>query len=119
MDTKSPRATGAALLNSPRTQLAFTAAKRSITVYGALTARGLVAASSGHLVNTLMLVRAVLLPAVAVLLYRMTVEKIPSEKGPPRKVYSLNAQGQEYLEEFWRTWSILTERLEQLHKGGK
>ncbi len=35
------------------------------------------------------------------------VEKIPSEKGPPRKVYSLNAQGQEYLEEFWRTWSFL------------
>jgi PadR family transcriptional regulator, regulatory protein PadR len=44
------------------------------------------------------------------------VEKIPSEKGPPRKVYSLNAQGQQYLEEFWRTWSFLTERLEQLHK---
>ena len=38
------------------------------------------------------------------------VEKVPSEKGPPRKVYSLNAQGQEYLEEFWRTWSFLTER---------
>jgi PadR family transcriptional regulator, regulatory protein PadR len=46
------------------------------------------------------------------------VEKVPSEKGPPRKVYSLNAQGQAYLEEFWRTWSFLTERLEQLHKGG-
>ena len=47
------------------------------------------------------------------------VEKIPSEKGPPRKVYSLNAQGQEDLEEFWRTWSFLAERLEQLHEGGK
>ena len=47
------------------------------------------------------------------------VEKIPSEKGPPRKVYSLNAQGQEYLEEFWRTWSFLTGRLEQLHEGGR
>jgi PadR family transcriptional regulator PadR len=47
------------------------------------------------------------------------VEKVPSEKGPPRKVYSLNAQGQEYLNEFWRTWSFLTERLEQLHQGGK
>jgi PadR family transcriptional regulator PadR len=47
------------------------------------------------------------------------VEKVPSEKGPPRKVYSLNAQGQEYLEEFWRTWSFLTERLEQLRKGGR
>ena len=47
------------------------------------------------------------------------VEKVPSEKGPPRKVYSLNAQGQEYLEEFWRTWSFLTERLEQLREGGQ
>ena len=47
------------------------------------------------------------------------VQKLPSEKGPPRKVYSLNAQGREYLEEFWRTWSFLAERLEQLHEGGR
>ena len=46
------------------------------------------------------------------------VEKIPSEKGPPRKVYSLNDQGREYLDEFWRTWSFLAERLEQLRPGG-
>ena len=45
------------------------------------------------------------------------VEKVPSEKGPPRKVYSLNAQGLEQLAEFWRTWSFLAERLDQLHKG--
>src|ERR671920_1688875 len=38
------------------------------------------------------------------------VEKRPSEKGPPRKVYTLNAQGDEYLKEFWRTWSFLAER---------
>src|SRR5215471_17705641 len=43
------------------------------------------------------------------------VEKIPSEKGPPRKVYTLNAQGRDYLDEFWQTWNFLTERLEQLH----
>ena len=47
------------------------------------------------------------------------VEKVPSEKGPPRKVYSLNAQGHEYLEGFWRTWSFLAERLEQLREGGR
>ncbi|MBJ8339914.1 PadR family transcriptional regulator [Antrihabitans sp. YC3-6] len=47
------------------------------------------------------------------------VEKIPSEKGPPRKVYSLNAAGQDYLDEFWRTWSFLSERLQQLHDGGR
>jgi PadR family transcriptional regulator PadR len=47
------------------------------------------------------------------------VEKVPSEKGPPRKVFSLNAKGREYLDEFWRTWSFLTERLEQLHEGDR
>jgi PadR family transcriptional regulator PadR len=43
------------------------------------------------------------------------VAKVPSEKGPPRKVYSLNAVGVEYLEEFWRSWSFLAERIEKLH----
>ncbi len=47
------------------------------------------------------------------------VEKVPSEKGPPRKVYTLNAQGQAYLDEFWRTWGFLVERLAQLHEGGR
>ena len=42
------------------------------------------------------------------------VEKVPSEKGPPRKVYSLNAQGRDQLAEFWRTWSFLAGRIEQL-----
>jgi PadR family transcriptional regulator, regulatory protein PadR len=48
----------------------------------------------------------------------VNVEKVPSEKGPPRKVYSLNAEGREYLSEFWRTWSFLADRLEQLREGG-
>jgi PadR family transcriptional regulator PadR len=47
------------------------------------------------------------------------VDKVPSEKGPPRKVYSLNAQGRDYLEQFWETWSFLAERLEQLRDGEK
>ena len=47
------------------------------------------------------------------------VERVPSEKGPPRKVYSLNTQGREYLEEFWRTWSFLTGRIEQLNSGAE
>jgi PadR family transcriptional regulator, regulatory protein PadR len=47
------------------------------------------------------------------------VEKVPSEKGPPRKVYRLNAAGQAHLDDFWRTWSFLAERLEQLRQGGK
>lgn len=45
------------------------------------------------------------------------VEKVPSEKGPPRKVYSLNIRGRQYLEEFWKTWGFLAERLNQLKLG--
>ena len=47
------------------------------------------------------------------------VQKVPSEKGPPRKVYSLNAAGQQYLDEFWKSWSFLTAQLEKLHEGDK
>ena len=47
------------------------------------------------------------------------VEKVASEKGPPRKVYSLNAHGHTQLDEFWGTWSFLTEQLEQLRAGGR
>lgn len=47
------------------------------------------------------------------------VEKVPSEKGPPRKVYSLNDAGRGDLEEFWKTWSFLSDRLAQLKQGGK
>ena len=43
------------------------------------------------------------------------VAKVPSEKGPPRKVYSLNPQGREYLDEFWKSWGFLAERIAQLH----
>lgn len=46
------------------------------------------------------------------------VEKVPSEIGPPRKVYSLNASGRRYLEEFWTTWSFLAGRIEQLRERG-
>lgn len=47
------------------------------------------------------------------------IEKRPSEKGPPRKVYALNASGKEYLAEFWKTWGFLAARLDQLHQGGR
>nr|WP_314842181.1 PadR family transcriptional regulator [uncultured Microbacterium sp.] len=43
------------------------------------------------------------------------VEKVPSEKGPPRKVYSLNATGTRELAEFWDTWGVLRQRIEHLH----
>lgn len=43
------------------------------------------------------------------------IEKVPSEKGPPRKVFTLNAAGHEQLAEFWETWDFLAGRLAQLH----
>jgi PadR family transcriptional regulator PadR len=45
------------------------------------------------------------------------VEKVPSEKGPPRKVFTLNTAGREQLEEFWSTWSFLSERIDRLRTG--
>jgi PadR family transcriptional regulator PadR len=30
-------------------------------------------------------------------------------------VYSINAAGGEYLEEFWAAWSFLSQRISQLH----
>jgi PadR family transcriptional regulator, regulatory protein PadR len=47
------------------------------------------------------------------------VEKVPSEKGPPRKVYSVNAAGAAYLDDFWRNWTFLADRLEQLRTQGE
>lgn len=44
------------------------------------------------------------------------VRKEPSEKGPPRKVFSINAQGRAYLAEFWATWVFVSERLDRLKK---
>jgi len=42
------------------------------------------------------------------------VEKVPSEKGPPRKVFTLNDQGREQLADFWTTWGLLESRLDAL-----
>lgn len=47
------------------------------------------------------------------------VEKVPSEKGPPRKVYTLNTQGTTELAEFWKTWSFLSQRIEELNPTTK
>ncbi|MDA8440070.1 MAG: PadR family transcriptional regulator [Propionibacterium sp.] len=49
----------------------------------------------------------------------VNVEKVPSEKGPPRKVYSINPHGRAQLDEFWRAWTFLTKRIDQLHEGEK
>lgn len=42
------------------------------------------------------------------------VEKVPSEKGPPRKVFSLTTSGRSRLDEFWTAWAAMSDRLETL-----
>lgn len=46
------------------------------------------------------------------------VEKVPSEKGPPRKVYSISAAGLRTLDEFWTNWEFLGHQLAQLRSNG-
>ncbi|MFI6395953.1 hypothetical protein [Nonomuraea sp. NPDC050540] len=92
MESNTHTTTEAALLNTPRTQRAFGTAKNSIKVYGALSAIALLAvivvSSSGHMVNTFMWVRAILLPVVAVLIYWMTVS---ASRGSRRAFERVNA----------------------------
>ncbi|MDJ0392988.1 PadR family transcriptional regulator [Rhodococcus sp. G-MC3] len=47
------------------------------------------------------------------------VKKVPSEKGPPRKVYSINNQGREQLSDFWTTWRFLEERIDKLRDAAE
>lgn len=44
------------------------------------------------------------------------VAKVPSEKGPPRKVFTLNEEGRQQLGEFWTAWGFLSERLADLRQ---
>ena len=45
------------------------------------------------------------------------VVKVPSEKGPSRKVYSVNNLGLSFLDDFWSTWDSLSSRIEKLREG--
>lgn len=44
------------------------------------------------------------------------IQKKPSELGPPRKFYTLNAAGREKLQEFWNKWNFIASKLNQLEK---
>ncbi|MFC7624093.1 PadR family transcriptional regulator [Microlunatus sp. GCM10028923] len=47
------------------------------------------------------------------------VTKRPSEQGPPRKFYALNAAGRAELATFWAKWDYLTSRIDKLKEGGR
>ncbi|WP_041086195.1 PadR family transcriptional regulator [Jeotgalibacillus soli] len=42
------------------------------------------------------------------------IEKKPSTVGPPRKFYTLNAEGQEKLEIFWGKWDFVSSKINEL-----
>ncbi|MEG2578324.1 MULTISPECIES: PadR family transcriptional regulator [Micrococcaceae] len=44
----------------------------------------------------------------------VSVEKVPSEKGPPRKVFTLNPSGKQQLDDFWTIWNLLVSRINNL-----
>lgn len=41
----------------------------------------------------------------------VAIEKRPSEKGPARKFYSLNESGKKELENFWKRWAFISEKM--------
>lgn len=42
------------------------------------------------------------------------IERKPSNMGPPRKFYTLNAAGQEQLNLFWRKWEFVSTKINEL-----
>ncbi|MCP3764632.1 PadR family transcriptional regulator [Domibacillus sp. A3M-37] len=42
------------------------------------------------------------------------IEKKPSTVGPPRKFYTLNAEGQEKLGVFWEKWGFVSSKINEL-----
>ena len=44
----------------------------------------------------------------------VSIEKNPSEIGPPRKFYSLTKSGQEELRRFWTRWDYLSSKINEL-----
>ena len=43
--------------------------------------------------------------------------KKPSDIGPPRKFYQLNAAGQKELENFWSKWYFISSKINQLKEN--
>lgn len=44
----------------------------------------------------------------------VSIEKKPSEVGPPRKFYSLTESGQKELEAFWAKWHFVSSKINEL-----
>ena len=46
------------------------------------------------------------------------IEKKPSDMGPPRKFYALNAAGREELRLFWAKWEFVASKINELKGAG-
>lgn len=44
----------------------------------------------------------------------VSIEKKPSEVGPPRKFYSLTESGKQELETFWQKWDFVSSKINEL-----
>lgn len=42
------------------------------------------------------------------------ITKMPSDMGPPRKLFALNDAGREELRRFWRKWEFVSSRIGEL-----
>jgi len=42
------------------------------------------------------------------------ITKKPSDMGPPRKFYTLNAAGREELRKFWEKWEFVSSKMNEL-----
>jgi DNA-binding PadR family transcriptional regulator len=47
----------------------------------------------------------------------VSIEKKPSDMGPPRKFFALNDAGRSELQTFWEKWSFVASRLGELKEG--
>lgn len=44
----------------------------------------------------------------------VSIEKKPSEIGPPRKFYTLTKSGREELKQFWEKWNFVSSKINEL-----
>lgn len=47
----------------------------------------------------------------------VSVEKKPSDMGPPRKFYELTKEGYEQLRVFWKKWKFVSSKINELKEG--
>lgn len=47
----------------------------------------------------------------------VSIQKKPSELGPPRKFYSLNQAGRQELSRFWAKWEFIASKMNELKES--